>query len=181
MKGGYVYIMTNKPQGTLYVGVTRTSPGGSGSTGKAYTTASPKRYGLKRLAHYEFYDDIRNALQREKNLKHWPRLWKLALIYEFNPKVGPICTKPSILDLGLSRGRDLRLCGDTCEARLLDARLKAGQDAPQTCARRCIPPSCTGLTRACRVATNQRIRKSMDGEAACKRDPAQGRRRGRRV
>jgi putative endonuclease len=45
-----------------------------------------KRYGLKRLVYYEPYDDIRNALQREKNLKHWPRVWKLALIHEANPE-----------------------------------------------------------------------------------------------
>jgi hypothetical protein len=45
-----------------------------------------KRYALKRLVHYEFYDDIRSAIQREKNLKHWPRLWKLALIQESNPE-----------------------------------------------------------------------------------------------
>jgi putative endonuclease len=37
------------------------------------------------LVYYEPYDDIRNALQREKNLKHWPRLWKLALIHDANP------------------------------------------------------------------------------------------------
>jgi putative endonuclease len=41
---------------------------------------------LKRLVHYEFYDDIRNALQREKNLKHSPRDWKLALVQESNPE-----------------------------------------------------------------------------------------------
>jgi len=34
-----------------------------------------KRYGLKRLVYYEPYDDIRNALQREKNMKHWPCAW----------------------------------------------------------------------------------------------------------
>jgi putative endonuclease len=50
------------------------------------TDGFAKRYRLKRLPHYEFYDDIRNALQREKNLKHWPRLWKLALIQETNPE-----------------------------------------------------------------------------------------------
>jgi len=45
-----------------------------------------KRYALKRLVHYEFHEDIRSALQREKNLKHWPRLWKLALVQESNPE-----------------------------------------------------------------------------------------------
>jgi putative endonuclease len=44
-----------------------------------------KRYGLKRLVYFESYDDIRNALQREKNLKRWPRAWKLALIHQMSP------------------------------------------------------------------------------------------------
>ena len=42
------------------------------------------RYGVKRLVHAEPYDDVHHALQREKNLKHWPRAWKLALIEKDN-------------------------------------------------------------------------------------------------
>ncbi len=45
-----------------------------------------KQYGLKRLVYYEFHEDIRAAIQREKTVKHWPRLWKLALIQETNPE-----------------------------------------------------------------------------------------------
>jgi putative endonuclease len=44
------------------------------------------RYGLHLLVYYESFDDIRAAIQREKNLKHWPRAWKLALIHERNPE-----------------------------------------------------------------------------------------------
>ena len=44
-----------------------------------------KRYGLKRLVYYEPYDDIRNAFQREKNMKHWPCAWKFASIHVMNP------------------------------------------------------------------------------------------------
>jgi putative endonuclease len=45
-----------------------------------------KRYGLKRLVYVERHGDIRTAIQREKNLKHWPRAWKVRLILEQNPE-----------------------------------------------------------------------------------------------
>jgi putative endonuclease len=85
VKGGYVYIMSNKRQGTLYVGVTSNLSRRVWEHREGAVDGFTKRYGLKRLVHYESYDDIRNALQREKNLKHWPRLWKLALVQESNP------------------------------------------------------------------------------------------------
>ena len=84
--GGYVYIMTNKPQGTLYIGVTSNLARRVWEHREGVLDGFTRRYGLKRVAHYEFNDDIRNALQREKNLKHWPRLWKLALVQESNPE-----------------------------------------------------------------------------------------------
>jgi putative endonuclease len=45
-----------------------------------------KRYGLKQLVHFERYDTPTLAIQREKNIKHWPRMWKLDLINESNPQ-----------------------------------------------------------------------------------------------
>ncbi|MEQ9683874.1 MAG: GIY-YIG nuclease family protein, partial [Rhodospirillales bacterium] len=44
-----------------------------------------KKYGLKRLVYVEPHADIRFALQREKNLKHWSRAWKVRLILDANP------------------------------------------------------------------------------------------------
>ncbi len=86
MAGGYVYILTNRPNGTLYVGVTndlirRTSEHRDGAV-EGFT----KRYGLKRLVYFEQYDDIRTAIQREHNVKHWSRTWKVRLILEANPE-----------------------------------------------------------------------------------------------
>ena len=85
MKGGHVYIMTNKPQGTLYIGVTSNLSRRAWEHREGVVEGFTKRYGLKRLVYFEPYDDIRDAIQREKNLKHWPRLWKLALVQEANP------------------------------------------------------------------------------------------------
>lgn len=82
---GYVYFMTNRPNGILYIGVT------SDLVRRVYEHRSgavagfTKRYGLKRLVYFEAYDDIRTAIQREHNLKHWSRTWKVRLILATNP------------------------------------------------------------------------------------------------
>jgi putative endonuclease len=65
-KGGYIYILSNRPNGTLFV--------------KGFS----KAYNLKRLVYYEQYDDIRIAIQRERTMKHWPRAWKVRLVNGFN-------------------------------------------------------------------------------------------------
>ena len=44
-----------------------------------------RRYGLTRLVWCEYHDTIIGAIQREKNLKHWPRAWKVRLIHAVNP------------------------------------------------------------------------------------------------
>jgi putative endonuclease len=44
-----------------------------------------KKYGVKRLVYYEANEDVTQAIQREKNMKHWPRAWKIALIERDNP------------------------------------------------------------------------------------------------
>jgi putative endonuclease len=44
-----------------------------------------KRYQIDRLVYFEVYDSPSTAIQREKNMKHWPRAWKTKLIGEKNP------------------------------------------------------------------------------------------------
>jgi putative endonuclease len=85
MKGGYVYIMSNRCDGALYIGVTSDLSRRAFEHRQGVIDGLTKRYGLKRLVYYERYEDIRDALQREKNLKHWPRAWKLALVHDLNP------------------------------------------------------------------------------------------------
>ena len=80
MRGGWVYIMTNRPNGTLYVGVTADIGRRAYEHREGLVAGFTRRYGLKRLVWKEFHDDIRNAIQRESNLKHWPRAWKVRLI-----------------------------------------------------------------------------------------------------
>ena len=86
MKGSHVYFMANKRDGTLYVGVTADLARRAFEHREGLVEGFTKQHGLKRLVYYEFRDDIRTAIQREKTIKHWPRLWKLALIQEMNPE-----------------------------------------------------------------------------------------------
>jgi putative endonuclease len=82
--GGWVYIMTNKPNGTLYVGVTSDLAARAWQHREGTGGRFTKRYGLKRLVYAEFHDDITQAIQRETTIKHWPRAWKVNLIHERN-------------------------------------------------------------------------------------------------
>lgn len=85
-RGGWVYIVTNRPNGTLYVGVTSDLPKRMFEHRSGAVDGFTKRYGLKRLGFAERHDDIRSALQRGKNLKHRSRAWKVRLIRELNPR-----------------------------------------------------------------------------------------------
>jgi putative endonuclease len=82
---GWVYIMTNRPNGTLYVGVTSDLARRAWEHREGVVEGFTKRYGLKRLVFFETHDDIREAIRREKRLKHWPRAWKVNLILVDNP------------------------------------------------------------------------------------------------
>jgi putative endonuclease len=85
MQGGWVYIVTNRPNGTLYVGVTSDLARRAWEHREGVAEGFTKRYRLKRLVYAERHDDIRAAIQREKNLKHWSRTWKVRLILADNP------------------------------------------------------------------------------------------------
>src|SRR5439155_24856162 len=85
MAGGWVYIMTNRPNGTLYTGVTANIARRAWEHREGIVEGFTKRYGLKRLVYAEEHADIRAAIQREHNMKHWPRAWKVRLILAANP------------------------------------------------------------------------------------------------
>jgi putative endonuclease len=86
MRGGWIYILTNHPNGTLYIGVTSNLVQRVWQHREGVVPGFTKHYGLKRLVYFEAYDDISVAIQREKNLKHWPRTWKVRLILASNPE-----------------------------------------------------------------------------------------------
>ena len=84
--GGWVYMMTNRRAGTLYVGVTSDLPRRVWEHREGLVEGFTRRYGLTILVWAEHHDDILSAIQREKNIKHWPRAWKIALIEAQNPE-----------------------------------------------------------------------------------------------
>ena len=86
MKSGWVYIMTDAPYGTIYVGVTAQLPARiiQHRTGKGSKFC--RRYGLNRLVYCEHYESIADAIAREKAMKAWHRRWKTKLIEETNPE-----------------------------------------------------------------------------------------------
>ena len=85
MRGGWVYIMTNKPGGVLYVGVTANIAARVHQHRKGEGSSFCRRYSLTRLVLAEPYPTIDEAICREKAMKEWQRAWKIRLIEEANP------------------------------------------------------------------------------------------------
>lgn len=83
-KDMYVYMMTNKPQGTLYIGVTNDLPRRIWEHRTHAVSGFTDRYNLERLVWFEHHTDPAAAIQREKSLKHWYRDWKITLIEKTN-------------------------------------------------------------------------------------------------
>jgi putative endonuclease len=78
--------MTNKPKGTLYIGITnnlirRVYEHKNDLIENSFTS----RYSLHRLVYYEVYSYVWDAIRREKNIKKWKRNWKIRMIEEVNP------------------------------------------------------------------------------------------------
>jgi putative endonuclease len=85
MRSAFVYFMTNRRNGILYVGVTNDIVRRAWEHRESILEGFTKRYGLKRLVYYQEFGSIVEAIQREKTIKHWPRAWKVRLIESLNP------------------------------------------------------------------------------------------------
>ncbi len=81
----WVYILANDTDGTLYVGVTNNLVRRVYEHREGLVAGFTKKYNVKRLVYYEPHDSILAAIQREKNIKHWSRQWKIDLIVQSNP------------------------------------------------------------------------------------------------
>jgi putative endonuclease len=84
-EGGYVYIIASKRNGTLYTGVTSDLSDRVWEHREGVLPGFTKRYGVKTLVWHKAFDDIRDAIQREKTIKKYPRAWKINLIEAMNP------------------------------------------------------------------------------------------------
>jgi len=81
----WVYILANRPGGTLYVGITNNLVRRTYEHREGLAPGFTKKYGVKKLVYYEPHETAIAAIQREKNIKHWPREWKIDLIVAKNP------------------------------------------------------------------------------------------------
>lgn len=81
----YVYILASQPRGTLYFGVTADIVRRVYEHNKGLIEGFTIIHGVKTLVYFETHDRPQEAIQREKNLKHWVRDWKVSLIERENP------------------------------------------------------------------------------------------------
>ncbi|MFH1245589.1 MAG: GIY-YIG nuclease family protein [Candidatus Omnitrophota bacterium] len=81
----YVYMLASRRNGTLYTGVTNDLIRRVYEHKNDLIEGFSKKYGVHRLVHYELFENIEDAIQREKRIKKWQRTWKLELIEKENP------------------------------------------------------------------------------------------------
>jgi len=81
-----VYILASKPNGVLYVGVTSEPWDRVSQHKQGLIEGFTKKYRVTTLVYLEFYDDMEQAIRREKQLKKWNRAWKVRLIEQINPE-----------------------------------------------------------------------------------------------
>ena len=77
--------MTNRPYGTLYIGVTNSLERRAWQHKHKATGGFTARYGVDRLVYFEEFRDVNNAIAREKQIKGWRRSKKDALVEAANP------------------------------------------------------------------------------------------------
>ena len=82
----WVYIMSNRRDGVLYIGVTADLSRRIVQHREGKGSAFCRRYGLTRLVYAEEHDSIEDAIAREKAMKAWKRAWKIELIEGVHPE-----------------------------------------------------------------------------------------------
>ncbi len=80
----YVYILSSQRQGTLYIGVTNNLARRVDRHKNNLVAGFTSRHGVDKLMYYETYGDVRDAIEREKQLKGWSRKKKIALLEKEN-------------------------------------------------------------------------------------------------
>ena len=82
---GYVYILASRRHGTIYIGSTTDLAKRMYEHREGLVPGFTRAHGVKRLVYFETYDDISDAIVRERRMKEWQRNWKVRLIEQDNP------------------------------------------------------------------------------------------------
>lgn len=85
-KNYYVYIVTSQKNGTLYTGITSDIARRTWEHREKIINGFSSKYNTKRLVYVETYNDVAEAIKREKNIKAWKRAWKIEAIEKQNPE-----------------------------------------------------------------------------------------------
>lgn len=86
MKTYYVYILASEKNGTLYIGVTNNLIKRVAQHKRKEVEGFTEKYNVNKLVWYEQTNDIRIAIEREKQIKKWNRKWKISLLEKTNPE-----------------------------------------------------------------------------------------------
>ncbi len=84
-KYSYVYILASQKNGSLYIGVTSNLSKRVWEHKNKMFKGFTDKYNINKLVYYIVFEDIREAIKREKQIKKWNRSWKLRVIEEMNP------------------------------------------------------------------------------------------------
>ncbi|MBN2585239.1 GIY-YIG nuclease family protein [Patescibacteria group bacterium] len=82
----YVYILASAKNGTLYTGVTADLIKRMYEHKNKFVPGFAQKYSVGKLVYYETFNNIKNAIVREKHIKKWNREWKIKLIEQNNPQ-----------------------------------------------------------------------------------------------
>jgi putative endonuclease len=80
-----IYILTNRPLGVLYVGMSSSLAKRIRQHREDLIPGFTQRYNLKRLVYFEYLESAAHTIKREKQLKRWRREWKIAQVEKMNP------------------------------------------------------------------------------------------------
>ncbi|MBN2031038.1 GIY-YIG nuclease family protein [bacterium] len=89
----YVYILTNKKNRVLYIGVTNNLPRRIWEHKQKLVKGFTHKYNCTKLIYFEETESVYSAIEREKQLKNWRREWKIDLISEMNPNWEDLAVK----------------------------------------------------------------------------------------
>lgn len=87
MKQYYIYILTNKYRTTFYIGMTNDLNRRTSQHNDSMGSVLTSKYNLTDLIYYELYNNVDQAISREKKLKNWKKEWKINLIKTTNPNL----------------------------------------------------------------------------------------------